>query len=134
MPAARLDCLDVVQVDTDVPDDGFGNLNGSIPTLGGSSNASSCPGGAGASCGTIASTNKRVQLVSVLPKLLLVLLLVLRVLWNSDLPVTSHLLVSKSPYTTGSRRSSSLWDSKCMSITAPIGQRTGFQQQSICII
>jgi hypothetical protein len=58
MPAARLDCLDVMQAHTDVPDDGFSILHGSIPTLGGTSTASSsCPGGAAASCGTISATN-----------------------------------------------------------------------------
>jgi hypothetical protein len=59
-------------------------------------------------------------ILAVLPKLLLVLLLVVRVLWNSDSPVISSRLVSKSPCTTGSCcRNSSVWDSMCMYNTAP---------------
>jgi hypothetical protein len=50
----------------DVPDDGFGSLHGSIPTLGGTKTASSsCPGAAAASCGTIATTNNSSTILAV---------------------------------------------------------------------
>jgi hypothetical protein len=90
----------------------FGSLDGSIPTVRGTSTAiKSCVNGVAASCGTI-TTAKNSTTIGCAAQTPLVLLLVVRVLWNSDSPVISFRLVRKSPCTTGSCcRSSSLWDS-----------------------
>jgi hypothetical protein len=125
MPAARLDCLDVGEADTDAGDSD-GSLHGSIPTLGGTSTAIPV-------VLPLPLLTFRLPLAE-LPKLLLVLMLVERVLLNSNSPVISSRLVSRVVPPDYAGTLHCLWDSMCMSSTAPILRRTGFQQPSTCRI